>query len=442
VVTGLPAGLTAKLERPNVYLNQDTLVTLVNDGTAAPGTYTVNLTGNGLSDVLPLTRPKTLTIQVLDATTTVTGRVLHSEDDSPFVGALVHLGTQQTYTDATGTYRFVNPSVVGDQVVLIDANVANTAAVEYPGKIVMPVMITANNDNPVLTSYVRGIDPTKFTQFTPGAETHVTSPDIPNYELRIPQGAVLYSNIDGTPITKINVKVVSVDRLPVKPLPDGVNAKSVYLYYFFKEGGANPTRPIPVTMNNDIDALPGEKVDLWYYDESLTPDPNSNQWRIMGTGTVTADGKSIVSDPGVGIPKFCCGASFPAPRAAGAGGNGADGGDGDGPKCGNPVDLATGNASVLEPKRFGINSLLPVNLSCSYRSTNPRVGFLGRGTSFSYDWFAEQVGSQAVRVTTPQGVSYMLSLGSDGVYRETSGRAGGLGMEVTPTSNGLCMANS
>ncbi|MEK7816761.1 MAG: DUF6531 domain-containing protein, partial [Actinomycetota bacterium] len=288
----------------------------------------------------------------------------------------------------------------------------------------------------VLTSYVRGIDPTKFTQVSPGAEPHVTSSDIPNYELRIPQGAVLYSNIDGTPITKINVKVVPVDKLPVKPLPDGVSTKNVYLYYFFKPGGANPTRPIPVTMNNDIDALPGDKVDLWYYDESLTPDPNSNQWRIMGTGTVTADGKSIVSDPGVGIPKFCCGASFPAPRAAGAGGNGADGGDGDGPKCGNPVDVATGNASVLEPKRFGINSLLPVNLSCNYRSTNPRVAFFGRGTSFSYDWFAEQVGSQAVRITTPQGVSYMLSLGTDGVYRETTGRAGGLGMEVTPTSNG------
>ncbi len=434
-VTGLPAGLTAQLDRPNVYLNQDVLLTLSTHGSVAPGSYTINLTGTGLSDVLPLTRPKTLTVQVLDATaTTVTGRVLHAEDDSPFIGALIHLGTQQTNTDATGTYRFVNPGVIGDQVVLIDANVANTATTEYPGKIVMPVMITANNDNPVLTSYVRGIDPTKYTTITPGSETHVTSSDIPNYELRIPAGAVLYSNIDGTPITKINVKVVPVDKLPVKPLPEGVSTKNVYLYYFFKEGGANPTRPIPVTMNNDLDALPGDKVDLWYYDESLTPDPHSNQWRIMGTGTVTADGKSIVSDPGVGIPKFCCGASFPAVRAGGAGPNGGEGGGGDGPCSGDPVNLTTGNVNFIEPKRFGINSLLPVNFNCRYRSTNPQVGFFGRGMSFNYDWFAEQVGSQAVRVTDPNGIRYMLSLDSDGVYRESTGRSGGFGLEVTSTS--------
>jgi RHS repeat-associated protein len=464
-VSGLPTGLSFTLDRPSVFLNQDVLLTLTSNGAVAPGTYTISVEGRGLSDVSPLTRPKTFTVQVLDATaTTVTGRVLHAEDDSPFVGARVRLGTQSTTSDDTGGYRFVNPSVIGDQVVLIDAGVLNSATIEYPSSIAMPVLIVANKDNPVLTSYVRGIEPQKFTPVSPGQETHVTAPEIPNYELHIPQGAILYG-FDGQPVTKINVKVVPVDRLPVKPLPDGVTTNSVYLYYFFKDGGANPTRPIPVTMNNDIGALPGEKINLWYFDESLTPNANSNQWRIMGTGTVTQDGKSIVSDPGVGIPKFCCGASFAQSNGGGPdddGGPGGDGGpdasddggpspdsgdgDGDGPDpdppeppnpCdGNPVDLTNGAGSVFEPRHFGIRSLSGVNLNCRYRSTSNRVGFFGRGTSFSYDWFAEQVGAQSIRVTTPKGARYLLSLQGDGMYRATTGKAGAIGIEAIPTTSG------
>ena len=52
-----------------------------------------------------------------------------------------------------------------------------------------------------------------------------------------------------------------------------------------------------VSLPNDLDALPGEQITLYYYDESRTPDPASNQWRVMGLGTVSEDGKSIVSNP-------------------------------------------------------------------------------------------------------------------------------------------------
>ena len=58
---------------------------------------------------------------------------------------------------------------------------------------------------------------------------------------------------DGTPVTKVSVHTVPVDKLPIKPLPEGMNTRTVYLYYFFREGGANPSTPIPVTMANDLD---------------------------------------------------------------------------------------------------------------------------------------------------------------------------------------------
>ncbi len=443
-VTGLPTGVTATLSRPNVYVGGDSIVTFTAQAGAAAGSFPVTITATGQTGLTTATRTKTLTLEVLAAGgTTVTGCVLHAVDGVPFVGARVRLGTAQVFTDATGTYRFVNPPVLGDQVLLIDGNTANTAEVHYPSAIPLPVMIVAGQDNKALTSYIQKVDPTKFTAIVPGQAATVTNPDIPNYSLNIPQGAILYG-WDGQPIDKVSVRQVPIDRLPILPIPAGQESRSVYLYYFFREGGANPTQPIPVTMANDLDALPGEKVEMWYYDESPTPDPNSNQWRLMGLGTVSADGKSVVSDPGVGIPKFCCGASRLVRRVAGLitgafGGNGTcppTAGSPPPPQTGSPVDLATGTALVFRPRPFGLSKLMPVNPNCQYRSTDPRLGVFGRGGSFTYDWFAEAAGSDAVRVVNPDGVAFMLSREADGVFRARNGRSMAIEMEVTPTAAG------
>jgi RHS repeat-associated protein len=424
-----------------VFLNGDVIATFATQAQVPAGTYPITFSATGQARLGAVTVTKTLSLTVLAAgATTVTGRVLHADDGAPFVGARIRLGAESVFTDETGTYRFVSPALAGDQVLLIDGNFANSPTAEYPSGIAMPVMIVAGQDNKVLTSFIQAVDPTKFTTVTPGAAASVTNADLPNFSLNIPAGATLVG-WDGTPITKINVRTVTPDRLPIRPIPDGLAPKTVYLYYFFREGGATPTQPIPVTMANDQDALPGEQVDLYYYDESATPDPNSNQWRTMGTGTVTPDGKSVVSDPGVGIPKFCCGASFWIRKVLGI--TGGQGGNGGRVPCfppqkrsDRPVDLASGNALVFEPRRFGLSRLMPINLNCQYRSTDARQGMFGVGMSFTYDWFAPVVGTDAVQVTNPAGVSFTLSREADGVFRAHSGRSAGIEMEVTPTPTG------
>ncbi|MBI3045911.1 MAG: hypothetical protein HYY78_24145 [Betaproteobacteria bacterium] len=233
---------------------------------------------------------------------------LHADDGAPFARARVRLSTAQTFTDETGTYRFIDPPVLGDQVLLIDGSPANSSTAEYPSGIPNPVMIVAGQDNKPLTTYIGRVDPTKFTSIVPGAAATVTDPDIANFSLNIPSGVTIYG-WDGQPVDKINVRAVPVDRLPIRPIPEGQTSRTVYLFYFFREGGGTPTQPVPVTLPNDMEALPGEQVELWYYDEDPFPNPNSHQWRLMGMGTVSADGKSVVSNPGVGIPKFCCGAA-------------------------------------------------------------------------------------------------------------------------------------
>ena len=428
-ISGLPAGVTATLDRVTVALNQDAILTLSAAAGAGSGAFNITITATGASGVTTQVVTKTLSLQVLAAgSTTITGRVIHADDGAPFVGARVRLGTTQAFTDETGTYRFANPPVLGDQVLLIDGNTNNSAQFDYPSGIAMPVMILAGQDNKVLTSFIGRVDTSKFTSIVPGQAAAVTDPEIPNFSLNIPAGATIIG-WDGQPVTKINVRKVPVDRLPIRPIPPGQTSKSVYLFYFFREGGGDPTTPIPVTMPNDLDAAPGEQVEMWYYDESPTPNPSSNQWRLMGMGTVSADGKNVVSNAGVGIPKFCCGAARIQRSASST--TGANGGDGGGCNCGNPVDVASGNGSVFRPRPFGISKIMPVDPNLQYRSTDPRIGLFGRGMSFSYDWFAALSGAQAVQVTNPAGVQYLLAREADGVYRSRSGRSKAIEMEVT-----------
>jgi RHS repeat-associated protein len=433
-VAGLPGGITASFDRATVAVGQDAVLTLGATAGASAGSSNLMITATGAAGVGTQVRTVQLAMEVLAAgATTVTGRVFHADDGKPFVGARIRLGGTHVFTDESGTYRFISPPLLGDQVLLIDGNTNNTPQFEFPSGIAMPVMIVAGQDNKVLTSYIGQVDATRFTAIVPGQAASVTDAEIPDFSLNIPNGVTIIG-WDGQPVTKINVRKVPVDRLPIRPIPEGQTSRSVYLFYFFREGGGTPSTPIPVSIPNDVDAEPGDQVEMWYYDEEPVPNPNSNQWRLMGMGTVSADGKAIVSNAGVGIPKFCCGA-IRLQRSAGNN-TGATSGDGCGSKTKNPVDLGSGNALVFRPRPFGITRLMSVDPNCQYRSTDPRIGLFGRGMSFTYDWFAVPAGSDAVRVTNPQGVQYLLSREADGVFRSRSGRSKAIEMEVTPTGTG------
>ena len=139
---------------------------------------------------------------------------MHADDNAPFIGARVRLGGTHVFTDETGTYRFVSPPVLGDQVLLIDGSTNNSPQFEYPSGIAMPVMIAAGQDNRVLTSYIGRVDATRFTTVVPGQAATVTDPDLPNFSLNIQNGQTIIG-WDGQPVTKINVRRVSPDRLPI-----------------------------------------------------------------------------------------------------------------------------------------------------------------------------------------------------------------------------------
>lgn len=204
------------------------------------------------------------------------------------------------------------------------------------------------------------------------------------------------------------------------------NVNQVYMFNFGKPGGGYPSRPIPIILPNDPNGQPGERMNFWYYDEAPIADPTSHQWKIYGQGTVSQDGKTIVPDPGVGQPKFCCGASFVTRAAAVLPALGFV----DPQTGGDPVLLATGQLSV-EATDLVLPGRIPIVIRRAYRSQD--VGApadfiptrrLVNGNAFGsntalLEYDDPLQGSGQVLFYTSGFSQERLSLQADGTYRNS-----------------------
>ncbi len=209
---------------------------------------------------------------------------------------------------ADASENFLLTSVpTGAQVLLIDG-----PSDAYPRDLPVPVTLTANQANTLSYPVFLHEVSQNYFPIAQGGQTVVAPPDIPGFSMMIPAGTTI-TGWDGQPNVKVSVVPVPIDRLPIPQLPPNVQAKQVYMFNFGKPGGGFPSRPIPIIMPNDTNMPPGTRMDMWYYDEGPTPDPTGHQWKVYGQGTVSADGLSVIPDPGVGQPKFCCGGGTTAP---------------------------------------------------------------------------------------------------------------------------------
>jgi hypothetical protein len=156
---------------------------------------------------------------------------------------------------------------------------------------------------------------------------------------------------EGVKATQATIIPVAPDRLPA-PLPSGVDPK---LVISIQAGGANGFNrevqggsttfdvPAPIQFPNLEGLKPGEKSLFWSFDH------DAGKWVVIGTGTVSADGRMVVSDPGVGV--LSPGWHFASQGTTFGGGKTFLKGDGNGPKYQPkpPVkqgDLSAGNGDL------------------------------------------------------------------------------------------------
>ncbi len=422
-VSDLPGGTTGTLTPPQVTPGASSLLAVTVPSSLSPGTYAFTVTGTGLVNGALATRSVTSSLSVLpQGITALSGRTLTTEE-APLANVTVRLGTLTGRTDGAGNFLLTNPPT-GKQLILLDGSTASTPTASYP---TVPVTVTIEPGQVNVlgfTPHLHAQPVGRTVLLLPGQGVTVTDPAIPGLAVQIPDGVTIIG-WDGQPNTQLGMRVVPPDRSPLPPLevPPGAIAGPTYMFYFGKVGGGTPTAPVPIIGPNDGGGLPGETVDLYFYDEA--PDGSRpNQWAKYGTGTVSADGTRILPDldPATGkpygMPRFCCGAwrpVYPAqnrPPSTAAVNLPALG---QGPRAGEPVDLSSG-LFVLQKTDLVLPGRLPLAFTRTYRTLDSSLGPFGPGTSHSYDTFVQSLSADALLLTLPGNSRTTFARQTDGSF--------------------------
>lgn len=417
-MSGLPAGATATFSPPTLGPSQGGTLSIAT-GAAPSGSFPLTVTGTATIEGTSVSHSAAVSLTILAAgQTSLVGRILDTAEQ-PVPGVTIQLGSLTTTTDAAGNFTLLNPPT-GTQVVFLDGSTASTPDRSYP-TIPVTVTITAGQVNTLpFQPHFHVQKARNFSNISNSAVARtVTDPEVPGFALTVPAGVTI-TGWDGQPNTQISVQPIPRDRLPLPPPPGGGTFTSIYMFYFGKTGGGTPSAPIPLTVPNDVGALPGETLNLFYFDDSTPTQTKTNTWQLGGTGTVTADGKQIVTTSG-GIRQFCCGgagfqrpppppttppelAATPRPPQ----GASAVGGE--------PVDLSTG-LFILEKTDLVLPGRLPVVFSRTYRTNDASAGPFGPGTSHPYDIFLRVQGTDLLILFLPGNSRSLWARGADGLFR-------------------------
>ncbi len=422
-VVSLPDGVSAAFAPASLGPNASGVLTLTTSGSTPTGSLSIQVRGSATIGGTPVTRTAStiLTVQA-PGQTSLAGQV-RDADAKPLAGVSITLGgstlTPLGTTDAGGNF-LVSVPVAGSQVFLIDGSTANTASVSYP-TIPVTVLIQPGAVNGLgFVPHLHAQPPTQPLPVAPATATPITFASVPDFQLTIPAGVTIVG-WDGQVNTQIGVRLVPLDRLAVPPPPSSGPVPAVFMFSFGKVGGGTPTQPIPVTAPNLVGAYPGQQVDLWYYNEA--PDGSApNAWQTFGTGTVSSDGRLIVSDPGVGIPRFCCGAFYfpppPPPANTPPAETAPQPSPEDCPVCGGPIDLASGLVRV-DATDLRMAGRVPLMLTRTYRTLDPTVGPFGVGWRHSSEVFVRALSPDLALLITPANLRPRFAKQADGSFLNT-----------------------
>jgi RHS repeat-associated protein len=308
--------------------------------------------------------------------TALAGQVL-TLTGKPLANVTLMIGHVSAQTDETG--RFLLRSLAaGRQAMIIDGGTASKPNKPYAMFDTL-VDIKAGHTNILpFKIWLPVIDRRNITR-VPAPTPHeliATTPRMPGLEVHIPKGVYLKYPKGGL-LSELTLTPIPVDRPPF-PLPAGVS--NGILFTLQMHGAKSSSMAgrkgdgIRIIYPNYAGQAPGTRIDLWNYDST------GEGWYVYGKGTVTADGRQIVPDPGAELQSMHC-ATFAgnAPPSGKAPGNwcveGAD-----------PIDLSTGHFGYSKMDLF-LPDVFPIMLTHIYRQEDTVVRSFGIGTTHPYDMF-------------------------------------------------------
>lgn len=340
--------------------------------------------------------------------TALAGQVL-KVNDQPLPNVTLQIGEHAVRTDSTG--RFLLTSIPpGHQDLLVNGETASK-----PGKLYATcengVDITAGKTTVLTyTIWLPVVDTQHATPISVPTDREIvaTNPLMPGLEMHIPAGVRLRTH-DGSYLTSMALTPVPLNRTPI-PIPAGT------AFYFTPQAhdavvetiDGRPSVGIRIIYPNVSHLPPGTSVDLYDYN-------TQKGWYVYGQGTVTADGRQVVPEPGVGLQRLTCNNSMWNPFSPGgpAPGDGSSGGD--------PVDLGTG-LFVNTKTDLTVNDTIPINLARTYRQNDPASRAFGYGATHPYEMYLSLGFWSYVDVVLPDGakIHYDEVSPGTGVYQHTA----------------------
>lgn len=403
-VAGLPAGVIPTFSTPALAAGHTGSLALAVPAALAAGTYTARIDGVATIDGAAQSKSATFRLKVIGSGSAgasgVVGRFVDLQGRG-IAGIIVRAedpnaaGSNLALTTSDAGGNFVLAGLPAGKITLrIDATPANPGFPIWP----FTLVLEAGKITPLSDWVVQ--PPPRDDLFRPlianASEDQVfTNPETPGLSVRVPAGVAI-QGWDGVVKSRMAVERVAPDKLPTEAVPNG--AKNYYRISFGTPMGGVPINSgngpsaVFATVPNDMGLQPGDKAEHWYY--YGTPLAGEGGWRKAGTGTVAADGKTIVADADAGIDRFCgvCGFfcftrswDIPSPPCPDCEVNGPPG------KAGKPVTLALGMELSTEVDMV-IDGVMPITIGRSYYPWNAFVSnaalasSLGNGWMFSYDW--------------------------------------------------------
>ncbi len=403
-IEGVPTGVHASFSPATLTGNQHGMLTVTADEDAALATATLVLRATASIDGRTTSATTNLGVTVLEGNRAALLGQFMVKDGGPMPGVVLKLVSHadggviaETATDDAGNFVFLDPPV-GAMTMSVDTTPFDPT--KPMPMYAIDVSVTAGQAS-VLGPFKVTLPPASdaFVPIGNGAQDQVvTNPAAPGASITLPAGASV-TGWDGLTKEKITIIKLAPDELPMLPPPGPTN--SLYQFNFGTSMGGIPSVPLPITLPNDQGAEPGEQVDLWYYDAAPLVGAQG-EWRLAGTGTVSADGSVVVADPGVGIERFCgvCGTSCMILRQAVQAARNlyswfaAD-----------PIDLFLGQ-HIEEKTDLIIPGRMPAEVHRTYNPVDPfaikglTLG-LGPGWALSVDIVLLQVSPSRQRIVLP-----------------------------------------